>query len=334
MNRRALILFLLILPVIAERPSIAAPLSGLPSISISAADTDIALGDSVSIRCTVFIPSGADAGEPSLMEENPSVEMERRSFAEDAVPSGRLRRYDFLAYVFSPDSVRIGPFAARCVTAAGDSGAVESNVIVLPVRGFLKNPQAPPRPNRDPFEITGKGFPLWVYAIIAALAAVIAVWLFRKRKRRPAPAPVIERPLDEIGEFERIRAMRLDEEGRIKELYVSVSAAMRGFAHRNMGFDAMFSTTEEIRRKLTRASKHRETAGAILTVLEEADMVNFARYVPPEELSATVIDRAIAPVRKVLDQIAAERERERAIEEERRRTANMRTAPDKKEESR
>lgn len=322
MNQKALILFLLILPAAAGRPTWAAPVAGLPSIEISAADTDIALGDSVAIRCTVTVPTGADAGEPSLREKTSLVELERRSVSEEVSGTGGMRRYDFLAYVFSPDSVRIGPFVVHYVTAAGDSGAVESDVLVLPVRGFLKNPEAPPQPNRSPFEISGGGVPRWVYALLAAaLLAAVAVWLFRKRKRRPAPVPVIERPLDEIGEFEHIRALHLREEGQIKELYARVSGTMRGFVHRNMGFDALYSTTDEIRRKLARNWKDRETADAIRAVLEESDMVKFARYLPPDALSATIIDRAIVPVRKVMDQLAAERERERLAEEERRRTA-------------
>ncbi len=330
MNYKTLIFFLLVFPAAAGRPIWAVPAAGLPTIEISATRTGITLGDSLAVRCMVSVPAGVIAGVPYPAVENPFLELELRSDAEESSDGETVKRYDFLTYVFSPDSARVGPFVVHYVTAAGDSGTVTSNTLEFPVRGMLRSPDDSPKPNRAPFDIPGSGLPGWGYALLAALgAALLAAWLLAKRKKRPAPVPVIERPLDEIGEFEQIRALHLRETGQVKELYAMVSGAMRGFVHRNMGFDALYSTTWEIRRTLSRTWKDRETAEIICAILEESDMVKFARFAPPDELSATYIDRAIDPVRKVLEQIAADRERERMADEERRRAAvQTAAAPD------
>jgi hypothetical protein len=326
------ILFLLMLATPGERLATAALPAGPPTIEISAADSAISLGDSVSIRCTVTIPTGVEVAEPRLREENSSFEIERRIDSMEKTASGRVQRYEYLIYVFSPDSVRVGPFITPYVTANGDSGVAVSNILDFTVAGFMENPEAPPKPSRDPLEIKGGGFPVWGWVLIAAaLVAALAIYMILRRKKKPVPAVIIERSLDEIGEFEHIRALHLKESGQIKELYAQVSGAMRGFLHRNMGFDALYSTTEEIRRKLSRTWKDRESADAIRVIFEESDMVKFAKYTPPEELSSTVIDRAIIPVRRALDVIAEESERARVAEEERRRasapTAAGQTAP-------
>lgn len=316
------ILFCLICLLAPEAGAVNAALAGNPvTVEISTSKAGISIGDSLTLLCTVMLPEEVQAAAPVLKEKNPFIDVDAQWSGEGKTSTGIVRRYGFLAYVSAVDSARVGPFAVRYVTAEGDSGEALSNVLDLKVAGVLKSPDDPPRPNRGPFEINARGVPFWVFPLILALAAALAVWLLLKRRKGFVPAPASERPLDEIGEFEYIRALQLREKGQVKELYAMVSSAMRGFIHRNMGFDALYSTTDEIRRMLESGWKDRETAVSIRKIFEESDMVKFAKYVPSEELSSTVIDRAIIPVKTVLGQIAAERERERLAEEERKRTS-------------
>ena len=145
--------------------------------------------------------------------------------------------------------------------------------------------------------------------LIAVAAAIIAVIirLVRRRKREAPIEPL--KPVDEIGEFEHIRSMSLLESGQIKELYFLTSMAIRGFIHRNMGFEALYSTTDEIVMQFSRNSHEASVTTAFREILEESDMVKFAKYIPPVDKSATLIDRTLVPVRNVLDSIARERER-------------------------
>ena len=115
-------------------------------------------------------------------------------------------------------------------------------------------------------------------------------------------------PIDEIGEFIRIRNMKLYESGRLKELYILLSAAMRGFIHRNMKFDALYETTEEIEKKLFETSSDNKTLMEMGEILEESDIVKFAKFNPSTELSSSVIDRAIKPVKTMLDEINRKKE--------------------------
>ncbi len=281
-------------------------------IEINASTSQVTVGDSLSIFCAVTIPSGVKANEPYLKDKSPSLDIEKQWEETETTDSGfTTEHYGFLVYVFAPDSLSIGPFIVEYVTADGESGSVLSDTISLTVTGVVENPESPPLPNRNPLEIVSKGIPVWLIILIISLIIIIALTLayFIYRKKTTSK-PIPQKPIDEIGEFERIRKLKLYESGRSKDLYILISRAMRGFIHRNMEFDAIYETTEEIFKNLSKTSGDTTVTGTISEILEESDKVKFAKYTPPSGLSSSLIDRAIEPVKAVLDEIARKKEQE------------------------
>jgi hypothetical protein len=219
-----------------------------------------------------------------------------------------------LLYAFAPDTLRIGPFVAGYITADGETKNALSNMIIIPMTGVVENAESPPLPNRNPFAIASKGISIGLFILLLILIAlgIAAVLYFIHRKRRSLK-PVIEEPIDEIDEFLRIKKLKLYESGRLQELYVLLSSAMRGFIHRNMEFDALYETTEEITNELIKKSDNNKINREISEILAESDRVKFAKYIPSEELSSSVIDRALEPVKAVLDEIARKKEQESSM---------------------
>ncbi len=307
-----------------KRPALAAD---MPTILIAVPQTVVAVGDSVAVSCRVSVPDGMRVSEPVAASADSLLDLEKPTVREEKSASGIVRTYGYVAYVISVDSVRIGPFSVSWASASGDSGTTASNAIVLPVKSVVAQADTSVMPSRDPLAVSRKGLPRWLIPAILAVLAALAVWYALTRKKKPpVAAPPPPKPLDEIEEFEKIRSLRLRESGQVKELYLYISAAMRGFMQRNMGFDALYETTEEIKRALARAPFDGGVKDSIGRIFDEADMVKFAKYLPPEDLSATIIDRAISPVRTVLDQKAVERERARLAEEEKKRREPAPTA--------
>ena len=316
-------LFYFLLFCFAEgaQASIAGPPEGL-SIEIKASKPGIVIGDSLSIFCTVTLPDSVQAGEPYLKDKSLFIDTQKQWTKEEKTPSGIRRTYGFLTYILSADTLKVGPFVLDFVTGSGRGGEALSNVLEIRSAGVAEKADAPPRPNRAPLGIKVKGIPGWLLLLILPVLASAIAWYILKRRKKKVSAPVIIKPLDEMEEFERIRAMHLLESGQVKELYLMVSTAMRGFIHRNMGFEAIYNTTEEIKRTLARQPRYGGVADSFREIFEESDMVKFAKYIPPVEISSTVIDRAEDPVRKVLEQITLEKERARiAAEETKRRQA-------------
>jgi len=281
------------------------------TVEIALSTYQVTIGDSLSIFCTVTFPDGVRCGEPQLSGDRNSLDITKQWQTQETKDTGGFReQYGFLTYVFAPDTLTVGPFKVDYVTADGTNGSSLSNELTIVVGGFIENPETPPKANRLPLGIPSGGIPLWVVVCLILLAAAIAgIILYFVRRKKPQPLAVSAKPIDEIGEFERIRAMKLHESGRIKELYILTSSAMRGFIHRNMGFEALYETSEEILSNISRHSHDTVIAQEIREIFEESDMVKFAKYSPSEDRTSTVIDRALVPVKKVLDTIAREKAR-------------------------
>ena len=304
-------LFLLLFLVTGSVSEFADASPDTVSVEIAPSTYQVTIGDSLSIYCTVTYPEGVRCGEPHLSGDNFNVDISRQWQKKETIDTGGAReQFGFMAYVFSPDTLRVGPFKVDYVTAEGNNDTALSNVLTFVVDGFVKDTETAPKANRRPFDLPFGGIPLWAVIALILIAAVIAgVILYLVRRKKPELLAVQLKPIDEIGEFERIRAMKLHESNRIKELYILTSSAMRGFIHRNMGFDALYETSEEILMNLSRNSHDTGITKGIREIFEESDMVKFAKYIPPVDRFSTVIDRALVPVKKVLDNIAREKAR-------------------------
>ncbi|HDY89808.1 MAG TPA: hypothetical protein ENH82_17040 [bacterium] len=281
-------------------------------IRLDSSTSNVTFGDSISIFCSLTVPEGVQVSEPYLKTRSPFFDIEKQWEKTENIDSDVTDvHYGFLLYAFAPDTLHVGPFTVNYVNAEGDTGSVSSNTLTLPVTGIVENPESPPFPNRTPLEISSKGIPLWIIIVLIFLiliaVLITAYFIYRKNKSLKY---IPMKPIDEIGEFERIRNMKLNEAGRVKELYFLVSSAMRGFIHRKMEFDAMYETTYEIKNYLSKTPEDTQISGAICEILEESDRVKFAKYSPTPEHTSTLIDRAIEPVKAKLDEIKRKKEEE------------------------
>jgi len=279
--------------------------TGTVTVEIAPTNPQPVIGDSLTIICTVTRPEGIRTEEPYTVEKTSIVDISRQWNTTETTAPISVDRYGFLAYICAPDTIRVGPFRVDYITSEGEETFAESNVLTFVVSGVVTDPNSPTQPNRRPFGIESKGIPVWltvVLVLLVIIAALVIIYRIRRKRRAGVLPPEPEKPIDEIGEFEKIRRLKLGESGHIKELYTLTSSAMRGFMHRNMGFEALYDTTEEILNHLERSPGPDDVNESIRDIFSESDMVKFAKLIPPADRTATVIDRALTPVKKVLDE--------------------------------
>ena len=321
MKHELYILLSVILISAAGRPVIAMASPAEPSLQISSSVSEVTFGDSMTVFCNVILPEDYVSATPITDTETPYLDVSLRSQNTEELDGGRIEHFNFLTYVFSPDSVSVGPFYVTYATADGDTATVASNTISMPVKSLASNPQTPPEPNRMPLAISSGGLPWWAFVLILLTIAVTAYIIYRiRRSTDSALLPVPVKSEDPLEEFERIRAMHLYEKGHVKELYFLLTIALRRFMHAHMGFEAMYSTTEEIIVSLDMKAPSPDIAAQLRSLLSEADMVKFARYRPPENDCKSIVDRTEAPVISVLHVI--EKEKQRLLAEQQSQTAN------------
>jgi hypothetical protein len=137
---------------------------------------------------------------------------------------------------------------------------------------------------------------------------VLAAWLLRLLALRKKTGPVAYR-IEEAGpeippeeaafrELARIEELGLIEKGLIKDLYTLVSEVLRRYIERKSGVLAMELPTSYIMSEMAGRGIMSECHAELREVLEEGDLVKFAKYIPQDEAARSVISRARDIVRR------------------------------------
>lgn len=129
--------------------------------------------------------------------------------------------------------------------------------------------------------------------VIALLTLLIRkLWSLRNPKPEPAPPP--SRPAHEIA-LEKLNALKLGgylEERMHKVFHLKLSEAFREYLGNRYGFDSLERSTMELIDDLTLRSLKLELHREIVTLLEDTDLVKFAKYEPSIEHSQQLLDEA------------------------------------------
>ncbi len=142
---------------------------------------------------------------------------------------------------------------------------------------------------------------IWLALLLLVVAVIIGWWLYQRRQNRPMvmpdgiPAPVIDpRPPDAIAyeELDRIEALDLPAQNRIKEYYSLVSDCLRFYIEGRYQIPALEQTTGELRRAFRQADLSMRQISPFMRLFTEADLVKFARYAPQPEEVYGLIDKA------------------------------------------
>jgi hypothetical protein len=136
----------------------------------------------------------------------------------------------------------------------------------------------------------------WIrLALTAALLTAIALALVWWRKRDLPDAVIPEIPKDPphveaLRSLRQLDAKTLPARGLFKEHFVEISHIMRVYLQRRFLIPAVESTTDEIAAHLKHQDDPRkETAAELLGLLEEADLVKFAKYKPSMDQSRDAV---------------------------------------------
>lgn len=145
---------------------------------------------------------------------------------------------------------------------------------------------------------------LW-YALGLLALAVLLWFLYRWWRARPPKAapPVVLPPLDVRTRkaLLDLRAEKLPEAGEQKAFYSRLADILRAYVGERYGVEAMESTTYELSAALEETTAPKRIVGATRTMLEEADLVKFAKL----QVDPSACDAAIDAALKLVDEAEA-----------------------------
>ncbi|MEO1021081.1 MAG: hypothetical protein AAFW89_00940 [Bacteroidota bacterium] len=218
---------------------------------------------------------------------------------------------------FSNQDVILPPLPVVVVSET-DTSRFFASATTLYFKSALAESEEEFRPLKPIFGIPGVRWPWIVGALLLAVACYL---LYRRWKNKPDPEPapvvapvyyinpvtVLEKTLKELRESE-----ILQEERDFNQFYVQLGDAIRTYFEDLYQIPALESTTRELMRYLDAFGADHELIRHCRTILREADMVKFAKFVPTLDSAWNSYNEALNFVEraKLVDVARVERARQ------------------------
>lgn len=272
--------------------------SGAAAVSVSAEPREAKLGQPITLSIEIH-GRGATYRLPDKLRIAPFEEVSRKELGGDP------QRITLQVTTFEKTGELSVP-AIPLEAAAQDGGPAPAplEVPAIPVRitSMLSGSDAKPRPPADPLPIHVRD--LRAVAATGLLLLWLALWLYLRFFRRPAPAAVLlaqlapprqahEIALEKLGALVQADLLR---RGQHHEFFRIISEVLREYAGNRYGFFALDLTAHELCEELRDRVTPGLDLGLLDQILRQADLVKFARVQPSDEACSQGINGAYAIV--------------------------------------
>ncbi|MYB50424.1 MAG: hypothetical protein F4X72_14365 [Dehalococcoidia bacterium] len=272
-------------------------------ISLSVEPPTLSFGDEVTFTLEVTHPNDHRVVIPRLPTNSSwgQFEVREQSKAQTVVNNDGMMTTSqtITAVVFGRGTVQTPDLP---ISVRGPDGTVEQ-AFPLPkeliVGSVLPGPDAEPKDIQPQADLStpileqpivqGAATLIGLITLLGVLITLFVIGYFLYRHfRSDEGLPIVDTrtPWEiAIEELDRIERLDLPEDGRFKEHYTLVADAMRVYVQAMylrdvIPVDAIDMTTDEIWAALRRSSLNYDDAKLVLDLLQEADLVKFAKYTP------------------------------------------------------
>jgi hypothetical protein len=288
---RSLVLLLGLLFGCSSDEAVPSPWSAPPPLQLDLRITveplEVGLLQPIRVTLDRYRRDGVEVSFVPEVDDKLFVTKESETSDERPLGDGLWQRTTLtLLPVAGPGELRIPSFRAETAAVDGQEQQIattpERLVTVTTALGSEHGPEieAP----GDPFPTPFAGW-WWVFgaAFVALVAALVLVWLSRRRALRPVVAIVVPAHVKALRELARWRKAVRATEAEIAAFYVGVSQVLRVYLEDRFGLHAPERTTEEFLRDLDGSEQLiREHRTELKGFLTQCDMVKFAKLLPSE----------------------------------------------------
>ncbi len=260
------------------------------SVAVDAEPSKVTIGDHVRLTIHLTHPdsfslrlsSATQRGEFLVLDQNLKSAPSKSGTVEEDLT--------LTLVTFSTGTVTVPPMTLTLASARQETIPVAMPAVPIQVESILDKH----KDRRDIQEIKGQiGYfdPLpWILGLLGGVLVALVAWLIMRRKRPAGRAPLKPstppRPPEEVAReaLAALKARGLIEEGRVKEFYVELSDILRRYLQGRFGLSCLDMTTSEIVREMKAFPLASNDFGALRSLLEDCDLVKFAKFVPaPDE---------------------------------------------------
>ena len=184
--------------------------------------------------------------------------------------------------------VKIPPRAFDATGPGGEVGVVRAGRITFHTGSYFAN-ESDPQP-ADPFGtlpvVERNWLLIWVLVGLAVVALAVGTTVLvlnrlRPQVEPPGPPP---RPAHEVAleELKKLAQSGLDKAGEFTIYYTELSSILRNYLGARWGFDSMDMTSTELCQRLGAVAIAHEHYQEVALLLDELDLVKFAKVIPSQ----------------------------------------------------
>ncbi|MFH1373017.1 MAG: hypothetical protein ABII79_04400 [bacterium] len=284
---------ILVFTITAGAQDTADTVTSLPGIEIqtSVDRADVYIGDLITYRLTAIHDSTVELVPPPLGANLGAFDVkDYRSDIRSTLPDGRLQNInEFVLSTFTTGDYVIPPIPVMFILPDSSRKVVLSEGVPIKVNSLLADgtDSADIKPLKPPY-VFARGltwYYIWGGLALVVLIAVASLLWWRRRRRPHTEAPVDLRPPWEIA-FELLALLKqksLVADGAFKQYYIELTELARDFLGQIYEINVLDMTTEEFLFRFTQEQPAPDLHEDISRFLHHADLVKFARLIPPAE---------------------------------------------------
>jgi hypothetical protein len=295
--KRTLIVLLLVLMGLTVRAE--------TQVLISASKTVAFIGDRISLK--VMARTDLEIDKIKILSPQQDFEiLSRSSLPPQKQNDKTVFEENIDIAFFKTGEFDIGPLTVQLLKGEEVRKAKETNAVPIKIKSVLTDKDKDIKPLKSPIAIKGNPFYVLKYVLLAAAVILLIVFitLFIKARRRKAAAesePQLS-PLEELAlKIKELADLKLLEKGKFKEFFLRLTEIIKHFLNRLYRFNAEDLTTLETMLYLEGHERDQSIFEGLAFLLNTADLVKFARYIPDSGVLDDVrqrIDRVIAAYRQ------------------------------------
>ena len=184
------------------------------------------------------------------------------------------------------------------LTVTGSSAGpftVTTDSVQLEVQSVLPEEAEDILDIKSPLDVPRAWWTYWPWLVAGLLPGLLAWWFWRRRKRgvtgSGAGRPLLTPEEEALAALRALEASGLLRGEQVKPFYTKLSEILRHYLWRRFGIVALEATTPEIVLQLSETGAG-ALSGPANSILQECDLVKFARLKPPREKGFAAIGEA------------------------------------------
>ena len=258
--------------------------------------SEISIGDLVTV---IIEAEHAPHLELSLPEQAGSLgSFEVRSVAElepTTTESGVTSRWNLTVSTFETGPVTFPELELTVTGSSTGPFTVTTDSVQLEVQSVLPKEAEDILDIKSPLDIPRAWWTYWPWLAGALLVGLAGWWVWRRRTRGAPGGRAVLPPLppeeEALAALRALEASDLLGQEQVRPFYTKLSEILRRYLWRRFSIVALEATTSEIVLQLAATGAGTLSAPAN-SILQECDLVKFARLKPPREKGLTAIGAA------------------------------------------